>query len=401
MKRVVVTGSGIISAIGAGKAETVRSILKERSGIKEVSKLDTIHKQLPVGEVNMTNDELALLIGAEVGYSYTRTELLGIIAAMEAMNEAGFDIFHRGSPMPKNSTFISGTTVGGMDVTEQHYLDYLNGDDKNSLIASHSCGSCTNNIADYFGGFSRTITPSTACSSALNAIILGCRLIKAGLADAVVAGGTEALTKFHLNGFNSLKIVDTAPCRPFDATRAGLNLGEGAAYLVLESEEAAAARGAKSYAYISGTANRCDAFHQTATSENGEGPYLAMTQAIKDAGLTPSDINYINAHGTATPNNDATEMAAFMRIFGNKIPPFSSTKSFTGHTTSASGSIEAVICLLGLRYGVVPKNLNFSTAMQGGASPVSSTLTDVKLNHILCNSFGFGGNDSSIVISKL
>lgn len=388
MNKVYITGAGVISAIGCGKAETLKSLLDSKSGIGRVRYLETEHTELPVGEVKMSNDELCSLLSLNPNEIHSRSKLLGIYSVKEALEEANLitDAKHNGV------TLISGTTVGGMDITERHYPDIR-------YKSHHYCGACTNSIADYFGGFNRTITPSTACSSALNAIILGCGMINAGLTDVVVAGGTEALTRFHLNGFNSLMILDTKQCRPFDATRAGLNLGEGAAYVVLESAESVKRRGATPLAAITGTANRCDAFHQTATSPSGDGATLSMLAALKEAGLTPESIDYINAHGTATPNNDQTEMEAFKRVFGEKIPPFSSTKSFTGHTTSASGSIETVICLLAMQNGFIPATLGCTNPMEGSA-PVTRTLTGQNLKHVMCNSFGFGGNDSTIIVES-
>ena len=230
--------------------------------------------------------------------------------------------------------------------------------------------------------------------------MLGARLIRAGLYDVVVAGGTECLSLFHLNGFQSLMIVDNQPCRPFDASRQGLNLGEGAAYVVLESEAHARARGIRPQAFLDGWGNACDAYHQTASSPEGDGAYAAMQQALRTAGLSPQDIGYINAHGTGTPNNDASESRALQRLFGEKLPPVSSTKGFTGHTTSASGSIEAVFCLLALQQGFIPGNPGFSTPFEGGVVPQQQSAPAPGLQHVLCNAFGFGGNDSSLLISK-
>ena len=214
----------------------------------------------------------------------------------------------------------------------------------------------------------------------------------------MVAGGTESLSVFHLNGFNSLMILDHETCRPFDATRAGLNLGEGAAYVVMETEESATRRAIKPHAYLSGYGNACDAFHQTASSDNGEGAYLAMTEALKMAGLKPEQIQYVNAHGTGTPNNDMSESVALKRVFGSQLPLISSTKSFTGHTTSASGSIESVICILALQNQFVPGNLGWRKAMDGGIIPTMGK-DCYNLQHVICNSFGFGGNDTSLIFS--
>ena len=197
-------------------------------------------------------------------------------------------------------------------------------------------------------------------------------------------------------------ILDHEPCKPFDKNRNGLNLGEGAAYLVIETAESARKRGATPLCELSGYANACDAFHQTATSPEGEGPFLAMTGALSKAGLKPADIDYINAHGTGTGNNDLCESVAIKRVFGDHVPPFSSTKSFTGHTTSAAGAVEAVISILSLTNGFIPANLNFSSAIEeSGLTPVTKGLSDVDLRHVMSNSFGFGGNDSSCIFSKI
>jgi 3-oxoacyl-(acyl-carrier-protein) synthase len=194
-------------------------------------------------------------------------------------------------------------------------------------------------------------------------------------------------------------ILDHQPCRPFDATRSGLNLGEGAAYLVIEAEEDALKRGATILGYIAGYGNACDAFHQTASSENGEGAVLSMGKALQMANIDPSQVDYLNAHGTGTPNNDASESAAIYRVFGEKIPMISSTKSFTGHTTSASGSIETAICLLCMQNNFVPANLNWENAGEKLIRPLQHNQS-AQLEYVLCNSFGFGGNNSSLLLSK-
>lgn len=255
-------------------------------------------------------------------------------------------------------------------------------------------------IAAAFGDFASMSTVSTACSSATNAIITGANMLRCGLADKVVAGGAECLSAFHLNGFNTLMILDRQQCRPFDRDRAGLNLGEGAAYLVMETESSAMARGVKPLCRLSGYGNACDAFHQTASSPDGDGATMAMEEALRVSRLKPADIDYVNAHGTGTQNNDESEGRAIRRVFGSDIPPVSSTKSFTGHTTSASGSIEAVICILALEHQFLPTNINWTTPIEGGIMPVTDIHPRREMKHVLSNAFGFGGNDSSIIISR-
>ncbi len=375
-----ITGAGVVSAIGCGQGETLDALRRGLSGIGPVRYLRTSETLFPVGEVKLSNAELAALSGASPDLS--RTSLMGILALREALEEAGLSSLE-GIPL------VSGTTVGGMDLTEQTFPAYS---------PLHDCGASTDAIAAHFGGAPWATTLSTACSSAANAVIFGANLIRSGQAEMVAVGGSESLSDFHLHGFGSLMILDTAPCRPFDATRAGLNLGEGAAFLILESGESLRRRGVKPLARLAGFGNACDAFHQTASSENGEGAFLAMQKALRMAGLRPEDIDYVNAHGTGTPNNDASESAALRRVFGDAMPPVSSTKAFTGHTTSASGSIEAVFCLLALRHGFIPAQLNWAAA--DPACIVPSAGGEATLKHILCNAFGFGGNDSSLLISR-
>lgn len=400
MDPIIITGAGIVSAIGIGKQETIEALLTERSGVGPIRYLKTEHHEFPVGEVPLSNEQMEQRLGILPGTPTTRTALMGMLALGEALHQAGLDA----NQLP-HVGFVSGTTVGGMDKSEQYYLDFLENDAHDEYIRTHDCGACTEMIGDHFGHFAFATTLSTACSSAANAIILGANMLRTGEAECVVVGGSECITKFHLNGFNSLMILDERPCRPFDPTRAGLNLGEGAAYLVMETAAHAARRGATPIGVLSGYGNACDAFHQTASSPNGEGAFQSMSQALQMSGLKPTDVDYVNAHGTGTPNNDVSESQAMRRLFGEDVPPMSSTKAFTGHTTSASGSIEAVICLLAMQHGFIPANLNYTaspeTDTEGCIRPVTSTLKGTKLRHVLCNSFGFGGNDSSLLLSAV
>ena len=394
MEPIYITGAGVVSAIGIGKAETLAALQADRSGIRAIRYLKSTHTDLPVGEVQLSNEELAERLGLGDGKRYTRTALIGKLALKEALQDAQLD----GKPLDEVH-FISGTTVGGMDRREQVHAQEPGCGREIAEIATHNCASCTELIADGLGDFASMATVSTACSSATNAIITGANMLRCGMADIVVVGGAECLSLFHLNGFNALMILDHQPCRPFDRDRAGLNLGEGAAFLVLETAASAQQRGLKPKFVLSGYANTCDAFHQTASSPDGEGAFLAMKEALEMAGLSPQAIGYVNAHGTGTPNNDLSESHALRRIFGPQLPPFSSTKPFTGHTTSASGSIEAVFCLLAMRNGFIPANLNWSQPIEEGLVPVTAT-REAGLEHVLCNAFGFGGNDSSLLFSK-
>ena len=390
---IYITGSGIISAIGNDKQTVLSSLLENRSGIGQMRYLQSEHLELPVGEVKLSDAEMREMLCLSDDKQANRTSLMGTIAMAEAISEA------KVSDSLDKAVFISGTTVGGMDYTERCFLDIQEKNDRLSVLSTHDCGSTSLLQAEYFGiPEKNVITISTACSSAANAVIVGANLIKSGKADIVIAGGSEAITKFHLNGFNSLMILDENRCRPFDATRTGLNLGEGAAYIILESGESVRNRGVKPICELRGYGNSCDAYHQTASSPEGDGAYLAMCEALDMSGLKVDEIQYINAHGTGTPNNDVSESAALCRVFGDKLPLVSSTKSFTGHTTSASGAIEAVICILALQNQFIPSNLGWKKQMDDGITPTMG-LNECRIDNVMCNSFGFGGNDSSLVFS--
>ena len=230
--------------------------------------------------------------------------------------------------------------------------------------------------------------------------MLGARMIKAGKLDRVIVGGADCLSKFTINGFKTLMILSETNCRPFDANRTGLNLGEAAAFLVLESDECVKKENKKILGYVSGYANANDAFHQTASSEDGEGATLAMQKALKIAGLSSKEIDYINAHGTATENNDASESAAIRRVFGENLPEVSSTKAYTGHTLAAAAAIEAVYSVLSLQNKVVFPNLNFEIPIEETNIIPQTEVLQKELQHVLSNSFGFGGNCSTLIFSK-
>lgn len=394
-QKIVVSGMGIISGIGNNVDETLDALLNMRCAINGIKHIQTIHN-LPCAEVAFTDKEMKDILSIPQSETATRTSLMGMVAVREALKSANLTNWER-----LKVAFINGTTVGGMEKSELYYFDFLENDKYNNFIEAHDCGACTEKIADYFGGFSYVSTPSTACSSAANAIMLGAELIRTGVVDIAIAGGSECITKFHLNGFNSLMILDKNICRPFDETRAGLNLGEGAAYLILESEDLAKERQVEPLCVLSGYGNACDAYHQTASSPEGDGAVLAMSQALENSGLRPAEIDYINAHGTGTSNNDESEGRAVAKVFSERIPYISSTKSLTGHTTSAAGSVEAVVCVLAILNDFVPGNFNFSKQMEIlPFSPQKDVLRNVKLKHVLSNSFGFGGNNSSLVFSK-
>jgi 3-oxoacyl-[acyl-carrier-protein] synthase-1 len=377
-------------------SEGLLSLSQSKTGIGKINHLTTRYKdEFLAGEINLSNKELADLV-KDSNPEYNRNTYLAMIAAKEAVIHSGID-----TKDGLRTGLISSTTVAGMGITELYYKELFEKTDHLSVIDTHDCGDSTERIADYIGNVDYVTTISTACSSAANAIMLGCRMIKHGQLDRVVVGGVDALSKFTFNGFNTLMILDREWCKPFDENRKGLNLGEGAAFLVIESEEALNKRQGKPLTEIIGYANANDAYHQTASSPEGYGATLAIQQAIAMSGLTPSQVDYINMHGTGTPNNDLSEGMATVAVFGDQVPKFSSTKAYTGHTLAAAASIEAVISVLSLQHQTIFPNLNFTTPIASlNLTPITELLK-TPINIVLSNSFGFGGNCSSLLFKKV
>ena len=395
-KRIAITGMGIISSIGKTVEENFNALIHQKTGISIIENIETIHKDvIKVGEIKLTNQELEQLLNLPNDNNYSRTAMLGAYAVQKAVEDAAISNINE-----FKTGLISATSVGGMDMTEKFYYEYFENEACQKYIQAHDAGDATHKMAEYIGLKGIVTTVSTACSSAANAIMIGSRLIQSGQLDRVIVGGTDALAKFTINGFKTLMILSDTYNTPFDNERKGLNLGEAAAFLVLESEEVAKKQNKKVLAYVSGYGNANDAFHQTASSENGEGAYLAMHKALKMSGLATTDIDYINAHGTATPNNDLSEGRAIVRVFEDNVPEFSSTKPYTGHTLAAAAAIEAVYSVLALQNNVVFPNLNFKNQMEEFNITPQTTLKEKEINHVLSNSFGFGGNCSTVIFSK-
>ena len=396
-KGVAITGMGIISSIGNSVEENYNALLNNQIGITTIENIATIHADvIKVGEIKKTNQELIEELQLGKDNNFSRTAMLGTIAAKQAVKNAGITSINE-----YRTGLISATSVGGMDMTERYYHEYFENPEVVKYISSHNAGDNTDKMANELGLKGMVTTISTACSSAANAIMLGTRLIKSGKLDRVIVGGTDALSKFTINGFKTLMILSDGYNKPFDNERTGLNLGEAAAYLVLESDKLVKKENKKVLARVSGYGNANDAFHQTASSENGDGAFLAMEKAFKIAQLKPEQIDYINVHGTATPNNDLSEGRAIVRLFGeNKVPDFSSTKPFTGHTLAAAAAIEAIYSVLAIQNNVVFPNLNFKTPMEEFNLVPQTTLKHKNIDHVLSNSFGFGGNCSTLIFSK-
>ncbi|MBI1289302.1 MAG: beta-ketoacyl-[acyl-carrier-protein] synthase family protein [Flavobacteriales bacterium] len=396
MGRVVVTGIGVISAIGNNAAENLAGLRSCTTGIGKAKFLDSRYAdELLFGEVKLSNEELRKEFDHLNQQGLTRTELLAFVAFREAVANAGLSVEDLRS---FDTALLSGTTVGGMVEMDAIYADANTNEKPSPYVNSYRSGAHTLQLVKAFGLRGYTDTMNTACSSSANSIMLGARMIKAGKAKRAIVGGVDSLAKYTVNGFNSLQIFSDEITRPFDANRKGLNLGEGAAYLVLEREEDAV--GKEIWGEVRGYGNTNDAYHPSSMSPEAVGVRGAINGALKTAGLQPSDIDHVNAHGTGTENNDYTEVHGMTQIFG-EIPPYVSTKSFTGHTLAAAGAIEAVFSFFSIKHQEIYPTLNWQTQMPEFNSKPQTEFSKVRIDHVLSNSFGFGGNCSSLILSKV
>jgi 3-oxoacyl-(acyl-carrier-protein) synthase len=391
--RVIVTGMGIVSAAGWTLEETWEAIAQGRSGLRAISLFESQRcAKLPVGEV--TGDPAARS-GLSGG---SRSDHLAVWAARAAWSDAGLSA---ACFAPDRGAVVFGALSGGMMFTEE-FLSRLHLDKRVEPhnLADRACCNSADRVAELFGlgGFRATV--ANACASGGAALGLGCDLIEAGEADVVLAGGVDSLNRVVLNGFNSLMLVSPDGCRPFDAERKGMSVGEGAGVLVLESEEHAHARGARVRAWLAGRGNTCDAYHVSAPQPEGRGLHEAMRLALADAGLAPAAVDYINAHGTGTADNDPAEAKAIRALFGEAPPAVSSTKRFFGHALAAAGAIEAIVTVLALERQAIPANLGLRTVDPKIFLAPVMEYRQAKLDVAMSTSLGFGGNNSAVLFRR-
>lgn len=385
-----IAGMGVICALGRDASSTLTSLRNGRTGLR-LPMFTPTTLRVPVGEVPMSDDDLRLGLGAP-RRTGSRTTLLALAAAREAIADSGLT-----AEQLKDTVLISSTTVGGMRETPLFFAPFAADSDRGRLrhIAEHACNSHTDIVAGALGLGGWRTTLSTACSSGANAIMMGAMMIESGMATRVVAGGTDALCAFTLGGFNSLKILSREACHPLSSERDGLNLGEGAAYVVLTADETPTSRGR-----LAGWENANDAHHQTAMSDDGRGAQDAMRGAMRKAQVEAGDIGYVNLHGTATPNNDQSEMTALVGAWGGApLPLFGSTKGLTGHALAAAGAMEAVFCLMALSEDTAWGSAGLASPMQGFPPPTPHD-TPMNSDYAMSNSLGFGGNCTSLIFSK-
>ncbi|MGH7822156.1 MAG: beta-ketoacyl-[acyl-carrier-protein] synthase family protein, partial [Candidatus Binatia bacterium] len=320
--------------------------------------------------------------------------------AREARRSSG--LADSGVAAPRIGVAVGGTTGGMLEAEERYRRASREGRRLGApILLSMPVHATADALAAVFGLEGPRITVATACSSSVNSIGLAADAIQEGRADVMIAGGTEAHCKMTFAGFNALQAIDPGVCRPFDRRRAGLSLGEGAAILVLEAEEHARRRGADVLAEIGGYGASADAHHMTAPDPEGRGAVLAMRRALAEAGVSPAEVDYVNAHGTGTPQNDPIETRAIHQVFGAHAPRLavSSTKSQLGHCLGAAGAVEVLATVLAIRHGFVPPTANLEEPdPECDLDYVSRTARERKVRIALSNSYGFGGNDASICL---
>jgi 3-oxoacyl-[acyl-carrier-protein] synthase-1 len=385
---------GVISSLGIGVEENRLSLKQSKSGLRPMQYLDSVFQnQFYTGEVPYSTQDLQNKTRLFADKDYYRALYLAAIAIEELITQISI-------PKSKISIF-SGTTTAGVTRTEQEYSAFSKNQTQPSVFLANmaDCGSINRYLIEKFNFAPYNFTISTACSSASNAILLAVNKIRSGQIDFAICGGVDSLSRFTMNGFNSLKNMSAEPCKPFDRDRSGLNLGEAAAYLLLCKSDIADHLGLKKIATISGGGNANESYHMTGSDPRGTGALKSMERALARAGLSTSEIDHIHAHGTATTDNDIAEGNAIRSLFGEKAV-FSSTKGLTGHTLAASGALNLIFSIIGIQENIIWGNQGFNNPdPDHGMIPVLEN-TKVDLKHIMVNSFGFGGNNTSIIISK-
>jgi len=417
MKKVLITGIGMVTAVGNGKAATWESVKAGKPGVGRITSFDPSRCTSQVAAEVKGFDEYALasgLIDKKAMRHMARFSQYAVVSANEAWKDAGFTAENR-PDMDRVGTIL-GVGIGGLEVTGESFKTlFERGPDRLSplaipeLIANEGAG----NVAIALGAKGPCQVVTTACASSTDALGVALDLIRAGRADVVIAGGAEAtIMEFTIGGFMKEKALSTRfndtperACRPFNVDRDGFVMGEGAAVLILESEEHARARGAQVYAELAGYGASCDAYHITAPDPSGDGAVKAIEIALKDAGVTDkTTVDYINAHGTSTPLNDKMETTAFKRVFGEeqaKKINISSTKPFHGHCLGATGAIEAALTALAIKESFVPATLNYENPdpeLDLNYTPNVGVARDIRV--AVSSSLGFGGHNGILVFKK-
>jgi 3-oxoacyl-[acyl-carrier-protein] synthase II len=402
-RRVVFTGMGIVSAVGNNLPTFWQSLKEGKCGIRPITIFDTsAYRSHNGGEVKDLSPETHFILRELRRLS--RCDQFGIIAAREAMQDSGIEQLKIDR---ERFGIILGADSGGIFSVEQYFRDIYTNADKRpppSLLLSFSLATTTDHIAQEFDLRGPRTTTATVCSSSSAAIAFAYDAIASGTAELMIAGGSDSLCEVTYAGFNSLRAIDPAGCRPFDKNREGLSLGEGAGILILEELEHARARGAQIRGEILGYGICAEAHHLTAPEPSGEGIARAIRLALADAGVVPDSVDYINAHGTATPVNDVVETRGIKKALGTRVYkiPLSSIKSMIGHCLGSAGGIEAIATLLSLREGIIPPTINYSTPdPECDLDYTPNEAREKAINIAISNSFAFGGNNVCLVFGRI
>lgn len=411
MKRVAITGIGIVSTFGTDKEANRKAFREGKSGIRRIQKWDTSQYKVQIGGEVLDFDPEKFIDKKEAKRwdPYSQYAVAASILALEdsGIKESEIDVERAG--------VVHGTGIGGLTIyCRDHERLVTEGPDRVSpFYIPHSIANMAAGlIAIRFGFKGPNYAVVSACASANHAMGIAFKTVQHGMADLILTGGTEAaLIPLGVAGFQNMKAVTTEfndnpekASRPFDAKRSGFVIGEGGAMFVFEDMERAKARGARIYAEICGFGASCDAFHITQPAEGGAGAVHAMRMAIEDAGLTVNDIDYINAHGTSTPYNDPAETQAIKTLFGERAYkiPVSSVKSMVGHLLGASGAIELAATLLGMEEGWIPPTINYEYPdPECDLDYVPNQARYTQVNTAISNSFGFGGHNAVIVVRRV
>ncbi|MCD8200387.1 MAG: beta-ketoacyl-[acyl-carrier-protein] synthase family protein [Coriobacteriaceae bacterium] len=403
MGRIVVTGMGAVTPLGTGVGEFWDQLVQGRCGIGEITRFDAA--ELPVriaGEVQ--GFDAAEMVPSEIAKKYDPFMQYAYYAADEALRDSGLAVD------PERTGIVCGTAMAGVATIadEQERLDNAERKRVGPRFVPKILGNvAAAHIAKGFEIHGPSLTVSTACSSGGDAIKTACMYLHAGEADAMVAVGADSILSpiviYSLDSAKALSRTNDDPahaCRPFDVGRDGFVIGEGGGALVLETEEHALARGADIYGEVLACANTNDAYHVTAPHPEGRGAIACMQRALDAAGLAPADVDYINAHGTATGKGDAVEAAAVREVFGTQTPPVSSTKGATAHMMGAGGITEVIACIQAIRTGIVPPTINLDEVDPdcAGIDFIANTAGQATVEVAMSNAFGFGGQNSSVVV---
>jgi 3-oxoacyl-[acyl-carrier-protein] synthase II len=401
--RVAITGVGLVTALGTTREENWRRMLAGDCGIRSTTLFDTAGYRSRVAaevDIDAVDEGTAPLVRRR----RSRSDRIGLRAASEALADAG--VLDGAVDRSRVGVFLGAGTADLLR-NEEFYRTWITKGlrrTRRSDLWNHFPSTPVDVIAGEFGFEGPRACVVAACASSTIAIGRGAEAIRSGRADAVLVGGTDALSRLTYTGFNLLRLMDPAPCRPFDRNRAGMNIGEGAGILVLERLDRARARGAQIYAELAGYGLACEAFHPTAPEPEGKPVAAIVTLALQDAGINADEVQHVNAHGTATPQNDAAEARGFRRVFGDRAMriPVTSIKSMIGHCLGAIGAVEAAVLALTIARGVIPPTIHYSEVDDGcRLDIVANESRGQQVRCAVSTSLGFGGNDSAIVMRQV